>query len=64
MTGILGATSENDCRVPILHLRPTLPTRCTPPSCQDGPTPVDVYWAMESIDAPEDEDKTASSQSA
>ena len=58
MTGIRGATQASDCSVPKLDLRPTLPIGCTPPSCLDTPTPVDVFWTMERIDAPDGEEKT------
>jgi len=60
MTGIRGASHADDCSIPKPEFRPTLPVGCTPPSCTDSPTQADVYWTMESIDAPDGEEKTVS----
>jgi len=37
VTGTHGSTRADECRVPKLSLRPTLPTRCIPPGCTAGP---------------------------
>lgn len=58
MTGIRGASHADDCSIPRPEFRPTLPVGCTPPGCLNSPTPADVYWTMESIDAPDGEEKT------
>lgn len=57
VTGQVGATKASDCSVPRFSLRPTLPRDCTPNVCNDAPTPVDAYWAIESVEKPDEEAK-------
>lgn len=56
-TGRSGATSKDECIVPIFELRPTLPLGCMPPACVDQPTPVDVFWHFLGTSSPEPETK-------
>jgi len=57
VTGTHGSTRADECRVPKLSLRPTLPTRCIPPGCTAGPTSVDAFLAVEEVKEPDSEKK-------